>query len=247
MYSYFGSLEEAKRYGPILTGKVEGNGSKLIAISNYVDHSSSSSGVTTSSLVMRLSKKDKCKVLEIKLPFRVKNDWSIRSVGNVVYLDGFGKHKVFTPFWKDAVLVKTEGLDPSTGNVLLETESSFYLNTSEGDFISDYYMVKNAGSDKEIGCKAHMCRHTYRRLPNSLKWLGVLLPKIKVDRMELKFTDQVGPEAGSWKGGIYTSSGVTVLKEENLPKAVARWLDKHKVTILQKLTEKEYYTKFPKN
>ncbi|QXN70541.1 hypothetical protein AGENTSMITH_137 [Bacillus phage vB_BspM_AgentSmith] len=245
MYSYFGSLEEAKRYGPILTGKVEGNGSRLIAINNYIDDISSNRGVVTSSLVIRLSKSAKCKVLEIKLPFLVKNEWFIRNTDNILHLNGFGKNKVITLFWKDNVHVKTEGLDPSTGDVLLETESAFYLNSCEGEFISDYYLVKNKNSDKEIGCKAHMCRHTYRRLPNYLKYLGMLLPKIKVDRMELKFTDEVGPESGSWKGGIYSASGMTVFKEENLPKAVARYLDKKQVTIIRKLTKEEYYAKFP--
>lgn len=246
MYSYFGSLEDAKRYGPILTGKTEGNDTRLISVTNAL----SDEAKTISMLVIRLSKKAQCRVWEVRLPFTVRREWSIRTNFGVIDIHSCGKGIpsktiTITPFWRKKTLLRTEGLNP-TGKVLLETESAFYLNTCEGDFVSEYYLVKNKDSDKEIGCKAFMSRQVYRRLSNSLKFFGMLLPRINIDTVDFKFTSEVGPESGSWKGGIYSSNGIEVLKNETLPDVVARYLEKNQVRIMRKLTKEEYITLFVK-
>lgn len=77
---------------------------------------------------------------------------------------------------------------------------------------------------KRIRCTTHIQEREYRRGTNSFRWLS-WFTKPRISRsLNLEFSEQVGPEKGSWKGGML-GHGIEMWVGEDAEAAFRRYCD----------------------
>lgn len=77
---------------------------------------------------------------------------------------------------------------------------------------------------KRLTATTHIEEREWRRGTGWFKWLSLVWPKKIRRSLDLKFSDEVGPEKGSWKGGT-TGHSIEMLPDELHEPAFRRYCD----------------------
>jgi len=84
-------------------------------------------------------------------------------------------------------------------------------------FIKDF-------DEAKIGASTLIEEREWRRGTGWFRWLGFIVPKKKRRSLDIHFDDEVGPEKGSWKGGLIGTS-IEMLPGESHEQAFRRYCD----------------------
>lgn len=123
-----------------------------------------------------------------------------------------------------------KGLNPITLEVYDHNNNLFsYVPTMCGmyklELPSTYFELEDFDGERIIVSVRKEVR-VYSRFQGFMKPLGKLLPKVRFPNMDIRFSKEVGPKKGSWKGGT-VGHGIDLIGEESNYEAMQRYCEKY--------------------